>query len=413
MDTRPSVDYHPQPIRELNQSTDPSTIELSVEAVLADARRQTGLEHFGDQSFLPGLRVLINALNEEAQLNAAGRMHARAEITGSLKNRLWADACFKAHPEILERKIAAPIVIVGPIRSGTTRIQRLLAADSRLLHLKAWEGFNPAPRMGQADLGRQARHGEVEQFLQMGYAINPGAFSAHPMGADEADEEILLLNHSFCGLSPSLMFTVPSYNRWLLSHEKTDVYRYTSNLLRLVSWARGDDQNKPWVLKTPQHMLDLDVLMRVFPDARLIFTHRDPIKTVASTMSLAWNFSVFDTDRPLRAVVRDTWVDMCVEMARRCIAGREAIAAERQIDIYYNEVNADWRAVMRRIYAFSGMEMTPEAERSMASWLAGSEKENRHGAHRYSLDDYGITAAEIDARMSFYRERYAIPCEDT
>jgi hypothetical protein len=411
MDTRPSTDYHPQPIKDLNQSTDPSTIDLTESTLMAAARKETGLERFGDQSFLPGLRALLKSLDDDAHLNAAGRMHAQAEITGSLKNRLWANACFEAHPEILQRKIEAPIVIVGPIRSGTTRIQRLLAADARLQHLKAWEGFNPAPRIGQADLGRQARHDEVAQFLQIGLAINPGAFSAHPMGADEADEEILLLNHSFCGLSPSLMFTVPGFDRWRLLHDKTDVYRYTANLLKLVSWSRGDPESKRWTLKTPQHMLDLDVLMKVFPDAKVVFTHRDPVKTVASTMSLAWNFSVLNTDRPLRAAIRDTWLGLCEQMARRCIAAREAIAPTQQLDIYYDDVSRDWRSVMKRVYAFAGMDLTMDEERSMEAWLAASEKENRHGAHRYSLDDYGITADEIDARMLFYRERYAIPVE--
>lgn len=418
MDMKPSTDYHPPSVQSINQelrsqyAAGAPPVALTEASLIAAARRDTGLDRFGDESFLPGLRVLLQSLETEAHLNPFGRVHAEAEITGSLKNRLWANACFEAHPEILQREIEAPVIIVGPIRSGTTRLQRMLATDSRLQYLKAWEGFNPAPRMGQAEMGKTVRCEEVKTFLNFGQELNPGAFAAHPMEAEWADEEILLLNHSFCGLSPSLMFHVPSYNRWLLDHDKTAVYRYMVNLMKLISWSRGDPESKRWIMKTPQHMLDLDVLIEAFPDAKLIFTHRDPIKTVASTMSLAWNFSVQNTDLPCRASVRDTWMDFSEMMARRSMQARASIPITQQLDVYYDEVNCDWRGVMRRIYDFVGIEFTSQAEHGMDIWLAASESENRHGGHRYSLADYGVTDQEIDARMTFLRDRYKIPYEE-
>lgn len=418
MDTKTSKQYHPTPIKVINgvvrvlNSVGLAKIDLSQDALVAAARRETGLERFGNDCFLPGLRVLLQALEKEAQLTPFGRLHAKTETVASLKNRLWANACFEKHPEILQRKIVAPIVIVGPVRSGTTRLQRLLAADSRLQHLKAWEGFNPAPRIGRPDMGKAERHQEVKKFLQTGQRFNPGAFSAHPMDADEADEEILLLNHSFCGLSPSLMYNVPSYTNWVLEHDKTAVYRYMADLMKLISWSRGDAENKRWILKTPQHMLDLDALLKVFPDAKLLFTQRDPIKTVVSTMSLAWNFSVQNTNVPLRKVIRDTWLDLSEKMARRCMEMRETIPADQQLDVYYEDMNSDWRQVMRTVYQFCGMSLSSEVEQAMAAWLAKSERENVHGGHRYSLDDFGVTKNEIDMRMMFFRERYAIPYEN-
>lgn len=417
MDKLPSTRYHPFPVKLFNRiarvmnAVGLAKVDLTEEALLNEARRQTGLDRFGDDSFLPGLRVLLKALASEAQLNPFGRFHAKTETVGSLKNRLWANACFEKHPEILQRKIIAPIIIVGPVRSGTTRLQRLLAADSRLQHLKAWEGFNPAPRPGLPDFGKSVRREEVQKFLNMGQRLNPGAFSAHPMGVDEADEEILLLNHSFSGLSSAFLYTVPSYSKWLLGHDKIAIYRYMANLLNLISWSRGDPETKRWILKTPQHMLDLDVLLKVFPDAKLIFTHRDPIKTAVSTMSLAWHFSVYNTDLPCRAPIRDVCLNLCEEMARRCMRVRETLPAAQQLDVYYEDMNCDWRSVMRQVYDFIGMEFTEDAELAASAWLAKSESENRHGGHRYSYDDFGITPEEIDARMMFFRERYAIPYE--
>ena len=154
-DTTPSTHYHPQGNKEINASVDPASIDLREETLLAEAREQTGLDDFGDDSFLPALRRLLESLETEAQLNSFGRLHAKGSILGSLKNRLWANACFKAHPEIRQRKIVAPVIIVGPHRSGTTRMHRMMATDSRLQHLKTWEGLNPAPRGTEPDSGRQ------------------------------------------------------------------------------------------------------------------------------------------------------------------------------------------------------------------------------------------------------------------
>lgn len=417
MDTKPSTYYHPFPTKLFNfgsrtlNAIGLAHTDLSEDALVAAARRETGLEHFGDMSHLPGLRALLPALESEAQLNPFGRFYAKTNIVGSLKNRLWANACFEAYPEIRKRKIVAPIVIVGPHRSGTTRMQRMMSADAQLAHLKTWEGFNPAPRPGSPDMGKTARYEEVKKALGAVDKLYPGAFIGHPMDADWAEEEMLLLNHSFCSFSILGSYYVPSYFKWFLQHDKTDVYRYMADLMRLVSWSRGEPEGKRWVLKNPQHMLDLDALMRVFPDAKVVFTHRDPLKTVASVMSLMWHYAVQHTDVPMRGPMRDIWMEFCETAARRCIEKRTAIPASQQLDVYYDDMNKDWRSVMRRVYDFAGAEFSTGAENALNQWLEDSESENKHGGHRYSLDDFGITKAEVDARMMFVREKYSIPYE--
>lgn len=417
MDTIPSTRYHPLPNRLINgafrglNALGLARLELSAERLLAAASRQTGLTDFGDAGFLPALRILSTALDKEAKLNPFGRLHARTKILGSLKNRLWANACFAAHPEIRRRAIVAPIVIVGPHRSGTTRLQRMLAADARLQHLKTWEGFNPAPRPGLPDMGRAARYEEIRKAFALGHRFYPGAFVGHPMDADWAEEEMLLLNHSFCSFSVLGEFDIPSYYAWYRDCDRTYAYREMADLMRLLSWSRGDAEDKRWVLKDPQHMLDLGALLAVFPDAKLVFTHRDPLKTVPSIMSVMWHFAVQHTDQPCRDWLRETWLDFCEQAARRCMEQRNGLPAAQQIDVSYEEMNRDWRAVMQRIYGHAGIDFTAEAERTLGAWLAASERENRHGGHRYALEDFGTTAREVDARMMFVRERYAIPYE--
>lgn len=417
MDDRPSSFYHPQEVRDFNgqmrakNAAGLDIIDLSEQSVVAAARRDTGLDCFGDACFEPGLRMVLRSAEEEAHLNPFGRKFMRDMSVAWLKNRLWANACFEAHPEILQRKISAPIVIVGLPRSGTTRLQRMLSADPRLQFMRVWEGLNPAPRLGLPDLGRAARYAEVEETLGARMRLNPGATSAHPQHPDWAEEELMLLNHSFCGLFPVAFLDTPSYHKWICESDRSDAYRYMASLMKLLSWSRGDAESKRWIMKTPQHMLDLRALIEVFPDAKLVFALRDPIKTVGSALSLAWNYSLLYSDLPRRASIRDAWLFFCEKLARTSMEVRATLPASQQLNVFYEDMNRDWRGVMKQIYEFADVELTPAAEQALAGWLADSGQKHRYGAHRYALKDYGVTAEEIDARMQFYRERYAIPYE--
>jgi hypothetical protein len=413
MDTLPSTAYHSQPVRDFNRAAaQRPPIDLSEAALVAAARADAGLHEFGDQGFTAPLRVLLDAIEAEAALNPFGRMAAQIRTVGSLKNRLWAQACFERHPDIRRRELAAPLIIVGPHRSGTTRLHRMLALDPRLRHLRTWEGIHPAPRAPAPGAHAAERRAEAQAALEGRDAAYPGAYAAHPMHADWPEEEMLLLNHCFSGFTPLGLYHVPRYYRWFLEADKGFAYRDMADLMKLIEWSAGEDGRRPWLLKNPQHMLDLPALLAQFPDARLVFTHRDPIKTVGSTLSLMWLYSVQHTDAPCRARVRETWLDFCEQAARRCIDARATIPAAQQLDVRYEDMNRDWRAVLRSIYAFCEMEFTPQAEEAMAQWLERSRAERLHGEHRYLLRDFGLDAGEIDARMRFYRERYAIPYED-
>jgi hypothetical protein len=411
MDIKPSSAYHSPGVQAINAVPDGVQLgDLTAEALMAAARAQTGLERFGNDCFLPGLNALLASVKSAGSLNAFGRLSLQQNAIGFLKNRLWANACFEAHPEILQRRIEAPIIIVGPHRSGTTRLQRMMATDTRLSHLRTWEGLNPAPRMDQPGMGKTARYNEIKQALAAADELYPGAFLGHPMDADWAEEEMHLLDSSWCGFSPLGLYPgVDSYYQWFLSHDKTEAYRYMADLLRLISWARGETEGKRWVLKNPQHMLNLDTLLAVFPDAKIVFTHRDPIKTVASTMSLMWHYAVQHTDANCRAQVRDLWADFCEQSARRSIAQRAAIPQAQQLDLHYDSMNRDWRATMRSVYHFAGIDFNAEAEQAMDRWL--TESESHHGGHRYSLEDFGLTAGEVDARMMFARQHHGIGYE--
>jgi len=413
MDTKPGTDYHSPPVKDFNQRMQGQPkIELSEHALIAEAQQETGLRRFGDESFLAALRRLLDAIEQEANLNPFGRRVAKSRTVASLKNRLWANACFEAHPEILQRKIVAPVIIVGPHRSGTTRLQHMLACDARLRHLQAWEGINPAPRTADVVLDKTTRYEEARALLDHRKDVYPEGHAAHPMHADWPEEEMLLMNHSFSGFSALGLYTIPSYYTWFIQDDKTAAYRYMADLMRLISWSKGEPENKRWILKNPQHMLNLDTLLKVFPDAKLVFPHRDPIKTVGSMLSLAWRFAVQHTNASCRAQIRNTWLDFCVQAASRCIQIRERTPAAQQLDVYYEETNRDWRAVMQCIYRFIDLPFTPAVEQKMETWLIESQRERSHSSnHLYDVTDFGITDQQVDATMMFVRKRYAIPYE--
>lgn len=411
MDKVSNHHYRSETVKQINLSFEgKAPTELSAASLLDAAKNMTGLTDFGRVGFLDSLDVFLKSLEKEADLNAFGREYTRGGSLQSLANRLWAAECFRLHPEVARREIKAPIIIVGHHRSGTTRLHRMLSTDPSLRHLQTWESLNPAPRPGKPDLGKEERYREIDEGLKAIDVLYPEFGNAHPMAADWAEEEMLLQRHSFGSAALFFAYNNPSYYDWFKSFDKSENYADMADHLRLLSWSDNAPEDKRWVLKNPTHMMDLGYLMATFPDAKLVFIHRDPIKTAGSLMSMRWLFAVQLTDQPLRAAIRDMSLDLCETMARRCMEMRDRLVPREQfIDVGFEEMNRDWRQVMRRIYAFADKEFTPETESGMAAWLADSEAENRHGGHRYRLEDFGTSAGEVDERMKFYREWMAIP----
>jgi hypothetical protein len=411
MDTRPSTDYHSEPVKKFNAehrarlAAGEPDIDLSLEGLLAAGRKQTGLDRFGDESFLPALKEVLKSLDADANLNPYGKEFAHGMIVGSLKNRLWANACLEEYPGILKRKITAPIVIIGPHRSGTSRIQRMMACDTQVQHLSTWEGLNPAPRLELPNMGRMARYGEIKKAYTEIQDFYPGAMDAHPIDADLPEEEMLLLDHSFCGFPYFGNFPLSGFYQWYKQSCLIDGYRYMATLMRLISWSRGEPEDKPWLLKDPEHMLRLDVLMALFPDAKVIFTHRDPRQSVASIISLMWLHARQHTDAPCRAVIRDIWMDFCEEAGHRYIAQRSIVPEKQRMDSFYDDMNRDWESEMQRIYTFAGLDFDV-AKPALAAWVDNSNKENRHAKHVYSIEEYGLTDQFVDERMGFVREHH-------
>ncbi len=383
---------------------------LEKDTLLRRACEFTGLDDFGDRWFEQPLQVLLDALRSEARLNAAGEWSARAQIEKMLIDRLRAEQWFARHPEILARPLPHPVIVVGPMRSGTTRMHRLLAADRRFSHLRSFETISPVPRPefepGEPDF----RVTLAARIMRVARLANPRTLTIHPTGPLEPEEELGLLVHSFWSTKHDAQWWVPSYGRWCEQQDPTPAYEQMARLLKLVGWSQQASSLRPWVLKTPQHMLDLRVLMKVFPDARLIFTHRDPLAVVGSAASLAWNQTVIYSDHADPHAIGREWLRKTRLQVERMDAARAQIPAERRIDVHYEEMEHDWRGTVGRVYRFLGLDIEPA--------LAGMEAYQQRAAalkrypHRYSLEEFGLSSAAVLDELGDYVQNYGISIEE-
>ena len=254
------------------------------EALLAEARKTAGFDDFGDDGFLTPLRVLLASLAEEAPLNDVGRATIRGRILESLVVRLRAEDWFVRHPEIGDEHIEAPLVVVGLTRTGTTMLQRILGSDPRHYAALWWEVRHPTPFPGTSFSEPDPRIPVAVEEVRMILEASPEQAAIHPWNALAPDEEIMLLEHSFLSHVPESFCHLPTYRSWLNEQDFTPAYEYLTKLLRFLQWQkkrRGDERGR-WVLKTPGHLGYLDVLFKVFPDAHVIQTHRDPLQTIPS-----------------------------------------------------------------------------------------------------------------------------------
>ncbi len=377
-------------------------------AVLAEAREKTGLHDFGDDGFRVPLRVLLDSLDREANLHEIGRATQRARIVDSLATRLAAEQYFRDQPEILEEAIEAPFFIVGLPRTGTTMLHRLIAADPGLQAVLWWECRHPAPWPGSDWRGgKDPRIADAHEQVRLILEARPELASIHPWEPEGPDEEILLLEHSFLSHVPESGANLPSYRAWLTDQDLTPAYAYLKKLLQFLQWQKrvSGRAGERWVLKAPFHLGYLDVLFRVFPDARVVQTHRDPLETIPSIASMYAALWRLSTDSVDEHEIGRQCLERYAGSLARCLESRARLPADRFLDVGYRDVVADQLAEVRRIYTFLGRVPSSEAVLAMRRHRGLHAREKR-AAHAYSLERFGYTRERVARAFATYRERF-------
>jgi hypothetical protein len=377
------------------------------ERLLEEASAATGgLRDFGDPSFRSGLDVLCKALDGEARLSDMGRGILHQKLVAQLVNRLRVEDYFTRHPEIADEKVAAPLVIVGLPRTGTTKLHRLLSRDPRFYWMAFWESQFPVPFPNETLQQPEARIAEARGMVTMMTQAMPKLLAIHPMDADEADEEVMLMEHSFMSAFNAYA-NIPSYTAWLDQQDQAPAYRYLRRILQFLQWQkrqRGISAER-WVLKAPHHLLRMDVLLRVFPGVQVIQTHRDPVKSIPSISSFIHTlWAIYSNDADPKAAGRE-WSALMNRALRHTMKVRAGAPANTFMDVRFQDTVAQPMQVVQRIYEFIGWPLNDAARTKMQDWLVQDEKSHQ-GGHEYGPEQFGLSAEQLREDFSEYRTRH-------
>jgi hypothetical protein len=363
------------------------------------AARKEGLDRIPGRPWREPFRLLLSELQETACLSPLGRVVANGQFVKLLRARARAARLLASHPEIGREPVRQPLVIMGPMRSGTTRLQRLLACDPRFLHTRLFETLEPVP-FGRAPDRRLASSVALMSFL---HRMNPALHAIHPSWPRAAEEEFGHLSFSLHGAQFEAQWNVPRFSAWAEERDVSPVYRELRRLLQLNGWAQRAAPNRSWLLKCPQFTADPEGLLHAFPDARMLFLQRDPVAVVGSSASLIWQQRRVHSDHADPHAIGQEWLRKTVLRERRVAAFRATHPEVPQLDLHYEEVSRNWRGAMAKVYDFLGWELSPGLLRRMERYLTSSKA---HQGHRYALEQFGLSA---DAVAEAYAEKLQPP----
>ena len=381
---------------------------LQPEDLIKKTQRRTGLTDFGDTPFREGLQVLMRACAEEAELSLFGYFGTRWDIARFLSNLLRLRYEELRRPAILDQPIERPIFITGLPRSGTTFLHRLLAADDANLVPRIWQLIHPYPPIGPR-ARPDRRQQRVARQLRIFGMLAPEFRRMHPVDADSPQECSEITAHVFASLRYDTTYSVPSYRDWLDSIGHLDAYRFHRRFLQHLQYQTGGMGR--WVLKCPDHVFSLSAIRAVYPDARLVFVHRDPLRVLLSAARLTEVLR-----RPFtRHIDR---IALGHQELERWSAGAELMirAADQEgfsepiFHIRHHDLVSDPLGTVRGLYRHFGLVLDPAAASRIAG-LVEANPNGGYGANRYSFDAYHIDPGVTRERFAPYMARFDIDHE--
>lgn len=369
------------------------------EDILAAAVRTTGLDDLGGTAHEEGLRVLVEDLaSPEAGLTPRGNYFQRSEVKSALVGRLLTQAQFTARPEHAEVPIERPVFVMGLPRTGTTALHRLLHADPRAQGLEMWLTQYPQPRPPRETWDSDPIFGAMQQAFSAHHVESPEYMGIHYMDATTVEECWRLLRQTGKSSSYESLANVPRYSAWLAEQDWTDAYARHRQNLQLVGL---NDPDKRWVLKNPSHMTALDALMAVYPDALVVYTHRDPVVCIASSCSLSAETTTGHSTTYVGETIGRTQLDLWSRAYHSFHDARGRYDQAQFVDVAFADLLADPLGTARSVYERFGLDWTPDARGAMEE----IDRESKQGAakpsHRYAIEDYGLS--EADVRAAFDR----------
>ena len=372
----------------------------SPEDLHASATRITGLADFGSGDYRDGLAVLLDSCARDAGLTELGTKVFRAFVRGALVARLLSEAGWARHPGYAEVGIERPIFVTGLPRTGTTALHRLLTADPAHQGLELWLTEVPQPRPPRDTWAGDPAFGRIQAAYERHHAAHPEFMGVHYTAADQVEECWQLLRQSMRSVSYECLAHLPSYSAWLAGQDWTGAYRRHRRNLQLIGLP---DRGRRWVLKNPSHLFALDALLRVYPDALVIQTHRDPRAAIASVCSLAAQASAGWSPVFTGEVIGRDQLELWARGLERFTAERARHDPARFFDVDYSEFTADPARTVEAVYAHFGLPLTGPARAAMKALRRHSAPAGAGLAHRYALSDFGLTDRQVGGRFAGYR----------
>jgi sulfotransferase family protein len=388
------------------------SVEFTVAAVLDAARRRTGLDDFGPEDFRERLALLCSEWGGDRPLTAMHRSVLHGYLVRYASNRLLIHDTLRRHPEILQQSVDRPVVVTGLPRSGTTHLVNLLAADERFHSLPLWESYEPVPlpSEGAAADGTDPRYARCAAAWEGMRTVTPLLAAMHPMEPDHIHEELELMGPDFASYNFEWLSMSPRWRDHYFASDQTSHYEYLRRVLQLLQWQRGA-RGKRWVLKCPQHLEQLPVLLKVFPDAIVVFTHRDPVAVIQSTLTMQAYTQRMQRPHIEIAWLRDYWIARIERLLHACVRDRHVVPAACSFDCLFHLFMRDPWSILEPVYERAQLALGPAPRQQLGEYLAAHPR-GKAGQVRYDLQrDFGVDPQQLRERFRFYFERFAVQAE--
>ena len=375
------------------------------EYLIKKAEEATGLSDFGDEWFFPNIDEFIESLNSQAKLSSEGYYGAEQMITGALVNRLRHKNLIKMNPEILDETVDIKAVLTGLPRTGSTMLHRMLASAPELTSVKWYEAQNYTPLENEDYNDPSPRKDIAKDILNFMLKKIPELMSIHPMDIEQADEEVIILGQLFSSSMLESTYFVPNYANWLTKQNPGKSYSDLIEILQSLQWQDSSRKNKSWILKTPGHLMSLGAVIKYFPMAKIIMTHRDPVSTVPSYCSMESALYKMNTDAISDFEIGNYWLDRLSEWLNNFIEVRNSIPDDRFIDINYLDLVEAPEKIGAQVLESIHVNDDILTKEMMENWINANKRENRQ-KHNYKLSDYGLTSESISNKFKDYIKKY-------
>jgi hypothetical protein len=379
---------------------------LDADSLHRTAYRRAALTSYGAWDFAEPLERLLKSYRDEAALTTLGRITVRELIVSLLENLLRMEAERAASPAIERERIEAPVFIIGLPRTGTTHLHGLISQDPANRAPATWEVMYPAVSRSPADVARA--RSQTGTRLAWADRLAPEFMRIHPIAPDLPQECIAITAQVFMSIQFHTTHDVTAYQNWFESASQRLGFDFHHRFLQHLQAKAASGPGARWVLKAPGHLFALEGLLERYPDARIIHTHRDPLRVMASMASHATVLRRAFSDRADSRKIAADWADRWARALDKFLTVRDRAPASQFLDINFESIEHDPLGTVERAYDFLGWPLTNEARTAMQNFLAANPK-NKHGVHSYTLEQFGLSRETETARFRSYCERFRIP----